>query len=112
MADLEQQFKTREAAKDDAIDTLTAGYGKLDDEVKKIADAYISGTIQATAGETSNLVKRMEKIKARRRGQGVKPRLPRPRGSERSGATEGRRNQNWRTNSTRIEQAGNGRPLG
>ena len=32
MADLEAQYKNREAAKDDAIDAFTAGYSKLNEQ--------------------------------------------------------------------------------
>ena len=58
MADLQAQFKNREAAKDDAIDALTAGYGKLDDQVKKYHQAISATELQATADESQRICRR------------------------------------------------------
>ena len=58
LADLQRKFKNREAAKDEQINALLAGYEKLDDLVKKIADDYKSGQ-QATAEEIDGIVKQM-----------------------------------------------------
>ena len=63
VADLQTRFKNREAMKDDAIAALTAGYGKLDAEVKKTSEAFISGTT-STADEVKRLNSQVVAIKS------------------------------------------------
>ncbi len=63
MADLEARFKTREQAKDDAIAALTAGYGKLDEQVKKIT-GDVSTELQASADQTHSLPRRWSRSRA------------------------------------------------
>ena len=62
LADLQKIFGSREAAKDEQINALLAGYGKLDDLVRKITGDSKSGQ-QATAAEIAQFVKQMEDIK-------------------------------------------------
>ncbi|MGA2256749.1 MAG: hypothetical protein ABSG53_19035 [Thermoguttaceae bacterium] len=62
VADLQSRFKNREAEKDAAIAALSAGYGKLESEAKKIAGDYTSGQ-ERNLAETQDLVKNLEKVK-------------------------------------------------
>ena len=62
MADLESRFKTREQAKDDAIAALTAGYGKLNEQVVKIT-GDVTTELQASSEQTKEFVVQVGKIK-------------------------------------------------
>jgi len=62
LADLQGKFKNREAAKDDQIKALLAGYGKLDTLVQTISAGYQSGQ-QATAADMAEFVKQMAAVK-------------------------------------------------
>jgi hypothetical protein len=64
VADLETRFKNREATKDDAIAALTAGYGKLDEQVKKIEGDFNSNQ-QATSDQNVALATKVADIKSR-----------------------------------------------
>ena len=61
-AELQAKFKTREAAKDDQIEVLVAGYGKLNALIKKISGDYKSGQ-QATAADIEQFLKQVADIK-------------------------------------------------
>jgi len=62
VADLQTRFKNREAIKDEAIAALSSGYGKLDTQIKGIAETYSAST-QTTAAESARNVKQVAGIK-------------------------------------------------
>ena len=64
LAELEARFKTREQAKDSAIAALTAGYGQLDEQVKKIT-GEVNTELQASADQTHQFAAQVETIKSK-----------------------------------------------
>ncbi len=62
MADLEARFKSREMAKDEAIAALSAGYGKLDEQVKKIT-GEVNSELQASSAQTNAFTQQVQTIK-------------------------------------------------
>ena len=62
VADLESRFRAHEQAKDSAIASLTAGYGKLNEQVVKIT-GDVTTELQATSDQTKEFVTQVGRIK-------------------------------------------------
>ena len=63
VADLETRFKNREAAKDKAIETLTASYTTMQGDVKQTAETYSHG-LEATLEESKRTISTVARIKS------------------------------------------------
>jgi archaellum component FlaC len=61
-ADLEKQFKNREAASAASIDVLVAGYHNLEDQIKKVEGVFSSGQ-KATQADFDRVRNLLEEIK-------------------------------------------------
>ena len=62
VAELQSRFKNREAAKDDAIETLTASYGQLDTKSRR-SPAISPVDKRPPRQKPTNLMKKLERIK-------------------------------------------------